>query len=564
MTYDPSSPSLLKKVSHWLSLLRNRSWFPVALIVLVTLVIHHSAFVNEFYWDDRSQVLEAKLTDSWEEVSTIFTSEVWRNVENNEQRRLVALDTYRPLFNLSLLVDNQLFGHSRAWHHGVNLAIHLVNIVLVFLLTGALFDRRGALLTAALFALHPATVTCIHYVSARPDSMSAMFAMLAAWIALRPSARIRNHLVAAVFFILAFLSKESVLLVPVWVVVALWITKPGRRLAVPSALFIASIAIYFALRLNALGSVKAVEDNAHILDIIINFPMVMLTLVRVSLFALSPLPLRQFGVQDYPFSVFQWSVAVLFYIVVSVLVVWGLLKKHRWGLPLLWVLFLMAPSTVAVVGTDVINGYYYYAAVVGIAMGITLLLCAVKTAVKQQWVIPAFWATLLFTAGSLSFLAAQHFRTEISFYKGIIDSGDSSATAAYNLGNAYLRISDTKRAIAVFETMDQSMMKSYSVHNNLAVAYLRAHNYEKALKHSTIAARLKPDDAKYRYNLGLCYLKLKEWKRGMAQLEKSLELDPSYISSRDLVEQFCRTAQAQSTADVCNRLLKKTSAASHP
>src|SRR5207237_10818784 len=79
-------------------------------------------------------------------------------------------ENWHPLTWLTHMLDMQLFGLNPARHHLVNLLLHVVNSVLLFLLlksmTGALW--RSALV-AALFAWHPLHVASVACVAERKD-----------------------------------------------------------------------------------------------------------------------------------------------------------------------------------------------------------------------------------------------------------------------------------------------------------------------------------------------------------------------------------------------------------
>jgi tetratricopeptide (TPR) repeat protein len=87
---------------------------------------------------------------------------------------------WHPLTWLSHMADIQLFGLNPGPHHLMNVLLHAVNTVLLFLLllrmTGA---RWRSALVAALFALHPLHVESVAWVAERKDVLSSFFFMVA-------------------------------------------------------------------------------------------------------------------------------------------------------------------------------------------------------------------------------------------------------------------------------------------------------------------------------------------------------------------------------------------------
>jgi hypothetical protein len=131
---------------------------------------------NPFVYDDHRLIIEnTSLTDlhNW--------------------RALLYHDISRPLVNLSYAIDYALWrGPNPVGFHLTNLAIHVVNILLLYALASALADdhtilkhqsRRtrntAAVAAALLFAVHPVLTQGVGYVSSRAELLCAMFLMVA-------------------------------------------------------------------------------------------------------------------------------------------------------------------------------------------------------------------------------------------------------------------------------------------------------------------------------------------------------------------------------------------------
>lgn len=87
---------------------------------------------------------------------------------------------WHPLTWLSHMADVSMFGMDPGMHHLVNLGLHILNAILLFLLframTGSIW--RSAFL-GALFAVHPLHVESVAWVAERKDVLSMAFALLA-------------------------------------------------------------------------------------------------------------------------------------------------------------------------------------------------------------------------------------------------------------------------------------------------------------------------------------------------------------------------------------------------
>jgi Flp pilus assembly protein TadD len=127
----------------------------------------------------------------------------------------------------ALAMVGRLFGElsGNAWlFHAFNLAVHLGNVTLVFFVVrrlipagtrntppdGDALDSSIALISALFFALHPAQIESVAWVSELKGELAAMFGLLGLWWHYRS----RQRLLVAGLFVAAMLSKPSAIVFP--------------------------------------------------------------------------------------------------------------------------------------------------------------------------------------------------------------------------------------------------------------------------------------------------------------------------------------------------------------
>jgi hypothetical protein len=87
---------------------------------------------------------------------------------------------WHPLTWLSLMLDTTLFGPGPAGHHAVNVALHALAAVLLFLVLREATGRAGPSAAAALlFAVHPTTVEAVTWVTERKTVLAGALAFAA-------------------------------------------------------------------------------------------------------------------------------------------------------------------------------------------------------------------------------------------------------------------------------------------------------------------------------------------------------------------------------------------------
>jgi hypothetical protein len=102
-------------------------------------------------------------------------------------------------------------------YHTFNLLVHVGSVVLVYALLRRLTTRQWASAVAAgVFAVHPVQVETVAWASGTKDLLAAFFALAAlkVYVASGPRLRSREYLFSVGFFLLALLSKPSVVALP--------------------------------------------------------------------------------------------------------------------------------------------------------------------------------------------------------------------------------------------------------------------------------------------------------------------------------------------------------------
>ncbi|MGH2567698.1 MAG: glycosyltransferase family 39 protein, partial [Bacteroidota bacterium] len=150
-----------------------RSELGIVLLLAVSVAVVYWQVVNHQFvrYDDDKYITDNSY------VQQGFTSEsvVWAFTTGHASN-------WHPLTWLSHMADYELFGLHPAGHLLMNVFLHLLNSIVLFLLlrsmTGALWQSA---FVAALFALHPLHVESVAWAAERKDTLSALFWFVATW-----------------------------------------------------------------------------------------------------------------------------------------------------------------------------------------------------------------------------------------------------------------------------------------------------------------------------------------------------------------------------------------------
>ena len=199
---------------------RHRALLALSLAV-AGWAVYINSLTNPFVYDDYRLIVEngalAHPTDLW--------GVLWHDIT-------------RPVVNLSYALDAAIWGLRPLGYHVTNVLLHAINVLLVFAFARAMdADARTprvdtnssgaaplasagpcalAILTAALFAVHPMMSQAVGYISARADLLCATFTLTAFLTARRYLLTARPGWAAAGFaaWLLALGSKEVAAMLP--------------------------------------------------------------------------------------------------------------------------------------------------------------------------------------------------------------------------------------------------------------------------------------------------------------------------------------------------------------
>jgi Flp pilus assembly protein TadD len=181
----------------------------IGAIAAAALAAYWPALTGELLWDDSAHVTAAALR-SWPGLGRIWTEPG-------------ATQQYYPVLHTAFWLEHRLWGDATLGYHLANLGQHLLGALLLGLVLRRL-AVPGALLAAAIFALHPVHVESVAWISEQKNTLSLVFYLGAALAYLRFDAhrRPRDYWLGFGLFALALLTKSVTATLPAALLVVGW------------------------------------------------------------------------------------------------------------------------------------------------------------------------------------------------------------------------------------------------------------------------------------------------------------------------------------------------------
>jgi protein O-mannosyl-transferase len=129
----------------------------------------------------------------------------------------VHSQNWHPLTTISHMIDCQIFGLNPGAHHLVNVLLHSVAAVLLFILLEQMtMSVWASAFVAALFAIHPLRVESVAWIAERKDVLSGVFFMLTliAYMLYVRKRTTRHYIAMSILFACGLMSKPMLVTVP--------------------------------------------------------------------------------------------------------------------------------------------------------------------------------------------------------------------------------------------------------------------------------------------------------------------------------------------------------------
>jgi protein O-mannosyl-transferase len=480
------------KTSQRVSINKPGLWMAAVMAGIIILSIYFRTFSFQLsYFDDDAILLRnANRIDSLNIVDAFTRDAEFGN----------SIELYRPLQNLSFITDNAIWSFNPGRFHIINVMLHLLNTLLLFLILSRVKLKQWLLLVfIAIFAAHPIFSTAVCWLPARGDLLLAFWGLLAWYLFVlylenHQKKWLILHLLSIVF---ALFSKESAIVLPVlFLFYMLFVSKEKPKMhyyLYSTILLIPFFTLYFVLRSSAIVNVS--EGSFGIKAIISNLAV----LPETIWYFIIP-----YKVPVMPFYQLFYALAGTILLIVIAAAIYFVKAGNRilvFGF--VWFLALTAP---AMLYSPVWSDYCYdfslhrsYLPLAGIIIGTAAIFSEMKSNNIKWVLISGGIISLVFWFASYRFVPV--YADSASFFKYAVATNEKSAFAQQYLGNAEYRAS----------------------------------NYDIALESYNKAIELKPDFADAWLNRGILHTKMNQHQEAITDFSKTIEIEPGNIQAIELM-----------------------------
>jgi tetratricopeptide (TPR) repeat protein len=550
------------RVSLW-----RREWFWALLLIAFVFIAYARVFRADFIWDD-----ESHLTRNPSVIGPLGLKEIWTT----------AQAVYYPLVLTTFWTLHKFIGLNPFPYHLLNVLLHAASAVLLWRIL-QLLQIRGAWLGAALWALHPVMVQSVAWITELKNTQSCLFYLLSIlWFlkwqnrrggAADPSFRLeragggrslRGFLLSLAFFILATLSKPSVVMLPLVLALCVWWMRGKVRwrdmlILTPFAL-ISAFASAWTIWEQKFHARAIGPDWAQ------TFPERLIIAGKAIWFYLGKLVWPHPLIFIYPrwdadsskVVAYLWLLAAL----TGLVALWFIHAK--WSRAMFFAAAYFVVSLFPVLGFfsvfffrySFVSDHFQYLASIGplalAGAGIATLLgrfcetpsdfvphrnaeprsgSTIASSRRRLVLSGGLCGILLIVLGLLTWRQTAEYHDLFALYTATLQKNPGCWMAHYNLGIVLTERGEADQAIDHYKRAVALRPDYAEAHYNLGRLLVEQGQLDDAIDHYERAAAINPADAEAQNNLGVTLFGIGRADDAITHYQKALEIRPDYAEA---------------------------------
>ncbi|MBW2173186.1 MAG: tetratricopeptide repeat protein [Deltaproteobacteria bacterium] len=456
---------------------------------------------------------------------------------------------------------NYYFGQeSTLGYHLVNLAIHIGSAIscywLVLLtfrtprlkgLAGSDFKSAIALLAGLVFVSHPVQTEAVTYIWQRVECLAAFFYLLSLVSYIQSklgrdeepkSSKVKPlllYIVSCVFAYMSAMTKEIAVTLPAIIILyeIVFIGNFGsrfRRVMLRAMPFLCLLVVVPVLaQKSPIVTKNFMYESPPAWSYIVTQTRVITTYVRLLVW-----PVNQNLDYDFPLSesLFAPEVLLSTLLIISIAVLGLLLYRTS---PLItfgtvWFFVTLAPTSSIFPLPDLIFEHRLYLPLAGFVFVLTGVMVSFRKHWKPLTTIMII-GLLLFSVGT--YRRNNIWQNALTLWQDTVSKSPRKARPHVNLATAYIKIGELDKALAELSEAIVLKPDSAPAYENMSKVYCRKGSHELALNASKKAVDLVPNQASAYDAMAEEYMHLGKRDIAIQKFNKALSLNPSNLSARN-------------------------------
>lgn len=461
----------------------------IRLIIIAGIIIFSNALFNSFVWDDLGFIVNNPEIHSFD-LTKIFGYSYFN-----------ADSFYRPIPALYFSLLYAIFKANPFFYHLAQIALHILNASLLYLVFQHFFRKACISLFLSLFFLaHPIQVESVSFIGAAGSPLFFLFGTLALLLSFQDTISRKRLLLISILLMLSFLTKEAGLL---FLGIILSYRLLFKRINIKSFFLAGGLAILlYALLRFGLGGVYYEKYVAvpiaqlSFQERLINIPAVIFYYIKTFFFPVQLAHSQQWTIEHVSTDNFYLPLLIITLVFILIFSIGLYLIKYRkdskvYFFFLIWFLAGLLLITQLIPLTMTVADRWFYFPIVGI---LGIIGSAVNNNFKNIKINPSvpisFCIVILIILSFRTMVRNTNWKDNLTLYSHDIKIYTYAGTEN-DLGLEYARLSQYDKAITHYHNAIKTV-QCEDLFFNLGLAYENIGDKQNAEKYLYKAIQAKP------------------------------------------------------------------------
>ncbi len=444
---------------------------------------------------------------------------------------------YHPLTWLSHALDCSLFDLEPGPHHLVNLAFHIANTLLLFIVLSQMTKSIWpSAFVAALFALHPLHVESVAWVAERKDVLSSFFWLFTIFAYFHYTRRpnILRYLLTILLFTLGLLAKPMLVTVPFalllldyWPLNRLALKRPTAAGETPSGqvinVFLEKLPFFLLAAVSSTVTFLVQKGGGSVptfAALSLKSRLASSVTSYLAYIAKMFYPAKLAVLYPHPAGGIPVARAVIYGCLLLVTTILLLIysRRHKYlAVGWLWFLGTLIPVIgIVQVGVQQMADRYTYVPLIGLFIIIVFGLFDLLARLPLHKVIFACLAlAALVPLSMLTRLQLAHWKDSFTLFDHTLAVTKDNYVMHNNYANILNKLDRPAEAVEHFKQALKFLPRSPEIHNNYGNALRKLSRYDEAIEHYQLALKFDPDFKVAHYNFGLALAEVGQYDQAV-------------------------------------------------
>ena len=541
-------------------LMKNNVWVHLGLLVLLPFIIYVQAVKFDYTnFDDNGIILQKfDVVGNIHKIDTVLHTDAFFNSTG---------DFYRPVQNLSFMLDAQVSREKLWMFHITNLAIHILTCIsLYYFLIFLKLKRYTAFLLSLLFACHPLFASGVGWIPSRGDILIGLLGLnlFLTFGKYFTTGKFYYFVLHVLLFLITIFTKETTVLFPFFLLYYYFLILKKNfsfKKLLPFGFFWAAIfVVFYILRSKVVAGSGATVDVLGIIPFFKNNQVIPTIIGKFFV---------PFNLSTFPLYDNASTIIGIIFMLALVYLTFEYSKDKKWAvlMGLLWFLFFAIPPTIyRLENADTFFNYLEhrtYLPMIGIVIIVGYFLDEHLNSPVFSKRFTWFYIPLIAVFSVQAFLHCADYKDNISVSSRAAALGNPAGLSMragmyIDKGDTTLAMQDMNKAIELnpkdagmffargrikakmnnHEGAEQDFSLAITLNPGMINAYLARSvekralkKYESAFRDIFMAAKYDSTNPKVYCTFGNLFIAVKDYRNAIPSFDRAIQLNPNYAEA---------------------------------